>query len=520
MGSPAWERECHGITLGYYWAVKNWKLKTKEEVEKEKEKNPNAESYSPAYRPLTFVGHSEGAAVAVGVCLGAMYYAAERGWDEMAVNMILLGIHQPVALWSDEPYDENRKQEGNYYTDYNTYKWFKKEVLEVSEDSPRLYNEIFASAMKIENAITPYGPALAHVFTKDRNKQKYGIDEWTAKLLGTDGWNTLKKRAVQFTFANDRADTVMLDGDIPGIANARAKDDNTMFGWDKWTTYSVGAGGLSPNSDLTMKITDFGKGYLNTRFIVNKNNPDMVMYLKTTYESWTKEFFTCHKKFKEAAVGYEKKYKEHWETGKIYLDQNVILTNTTKAFDYAKTEDLYKNMMARYVWVQHVELEAHFAPVGYINRPEVFNLPDGSDRDINNWPIEEGSTIWDRIQKTAKDNGDIFYRVGYDIDFFNRNLYRTNNSKEKPLKEEIEEKKRDPKQMKIEEKNYVKNIGKELLINPQIAYNTEVEKWIKVAKDSLNWEDIFKKLKEKMEEQRRLYEKEMNGIDFSNRNPW
>ncbi|KPH14371.1 hypothetical protein [Chryseobacterium sp. ERMR1:04] len=167
----------------------------------------------------------------------------------------------------------------------------------------------------------------------------------------------------------------------------------------------------------------------------------------------------------------------------MYTKEGVILTNTTKAFDYANVKDLHSDMMARYVWVHHVELEAHFAPVAFINRPEIFNLSNGSGkRDEANWPINEGSTIWDRIQKTAKDNGDIFYRVGYGINFFNRNLYRTNNSKEKPLKEEIEEKKKDPKQMKIDEKNYVKNIGKELLINPQIAYNAEVEKWINIAK--------------------------------------
>ncbi|MDR2235542.1 MAG: hypothetical protein LBE92_05425 [Chryseobacterium sp.] len=521
MGSPAWERECHGITLGYYWAKKNWKLKTKEEVEKEKEKNPNAESYSPHYRPLTFVGHSEGAAVAVGACIGTMYYAAERGWDEMAINLILLGIHQPVALWSEELYDNNRKQTGNYLTDYNTYKWFKKEVLEVTGDSPRLINELLANLRKVENALTPYGPALAHIFTKDRNKQKYGIDEWTAELLGTDNWNKLKKRAVQFTFANDRADTVMLDGDIPGIANAKGdEDDSTLFGWSKWADIKI-PGGLSPNSDFTINITDFGKGYMNTRIKVNNDNPETVNYMKTTYESWANEFCIYHKKFKNSAVRYEKKYKEPWTSGEVYLDKNIILTNTDKAFDYAKTADAHRDMMARYVWMHHVELEAHFAPVGFINRSEIFNLPNESGRDEVNWPRAEGNTIWDRILKTAENKGDLFYRANYGITFFNRSFKDEKNQTNPTILEQYTEVKKNPQQMRKNEQDYVKDAPtKQKLINPQMAYNGEVEKWVKVAKESLHWEDVFNKLKEKMDRQKEQYQREMDETDFWNRNPW
>lgn len=503
MGSPAWERECHGITLGYHWAVKNWKLKTKEEVEKEKEKNPNAESYSPAYRPLTFVGHSEGAAVAVGACIGAMYYAAELGWNEMAVNLVLLGIHQPVALWSEEPYDKNRTQEGKYYTDYNIYRWFKSEVLEVAQNSPRMLNELYAKATEVENAVTPYGPTLAYMFTKDRNKQKYGIDEWTALLLGTDNWTQLKKRGVQFTFSNDRADTVMLDGDIPGIANAKGgEDDTTLLGWKTWNTIPI-TGGLSPNSDFSIKVTEFDKGYMNTRLKISKTNPEKVTYLKTTYASWVDEFCLYHKKFKTSAVQYEKKYKEPWTTGEVYMKENVILTNTKKAFDYAKVEDMHRDMMARYVWVHHIELEAHFAPVGYINRPEIFNIPDGKTRSPE-WPETEGKTIWDRIIKTAENNADLFYRTSYGITFFNRNYKSKNhqNPKESTIQEQFAEVKKHPQQMRKREKEYVSSEGKQKLINPQIAYNTEVEKWVNIAKlEMKRKEEEAQKQKEHLEQE-------------------
>lgn len=505
MGSPAWERECHGITLGYFWAEKNWDIRHKSDVEDAKNKNnPNADSYSPSYRPLTFVGHSEGAAVAVGACLGAMYYAAELGWDEMAVNLILLGIHQPVALWSDEPYDEQRKQVGNYMTDYNTYKWFKKEVLETSDNSPRLINELLANVRKVENAITPYGPALAHIFTEDRNKQKYGIDEWTAKLIGTDNWNQLKKRAVQFTFANDRADTVMLDGDIPGIANAKGEDDCTLFGWQEWTTHSAGLGGITQNSDLTMEITNYGKGHMNTRIKVNKENPDLVAYQKTTYQSWADEFFSYHKKFKTAAVVYEKKYKEKWETGHVYMNQDVILTNTNKAFDYAKVADSHKEMMEKYVWMHHVELEAHFAPVGYFNRPEIFNLPDGKTRDPN-WPESEGKTIWERIMKTSENNGDLFYRVPYlETKEYHEDI-------EKYIIPEIKKKKKDIKYLRTKEKDYVENLGKKNLIDPTFANNPEIEKWVTIAKKVIEEQHRSnQKLQQMMQDNMKEFKKEMD----------
>ncbi|NRS93753.1 hypothetical protein [Frigoriflavimonas asaccharolytica] len=506
MGSPAWERECHAITLGYHWAVKNWKLKTKEEVEKEKEKNPNAESYSPAYRPLTFVGHSEGAAVAVGACIGAMYYAAERGWEEMAVNLVLLGIHQPVSLWSEEKYDKNREQVGKYMTDYNTYKWFKTEVLEVGGNSPRILQEIYNTATKVEHAITPFAPALAHVYTQDRNKHKYGIDEWTAQILGTDGWNKLKKRAVQFTFSNDRADTVMIDGDIPGIANANgSEDDSTLFGWKNWTVFSM-KGGLTPNSDYTINITGYDKGCLNTRILVNKQNPENVTYLKTTYSSWCEEFCKYHEIFKKKAVGYEIKYKEEWETGEVYIKEENILLFADKAMEYAKVADSHTEMMARYVWMHHVELEAHFAPVGYINRPEIFNLPDGKTRNPD-WPMENGRTIWDRILKASEDNDRLFYRVDYDIKYFNR-IY--NDKSKDSISEDYKKIQNEFKFKKEFEANYVKNLGATRLINPKIAFNTEVEKWVNIAKLELNRQD------EEARKEKRKLEREWEKAT----NPW
>ena len=74
--------------------------------------------------------------------------------------------------------------------------------------------------------------------------------------------------------------------------------------------------------------------------------------------------------------------------------------------------------------------------------------------------------------------------------------------------------------MREEEKDYIEKKGKKKLIDPNIAYNTEVQKWVSVAKDSLKWEDVFRKLKEKMEEQKKQYQRDIDEIDYHNRNPW
>src|SRR5699024_10998036 len=64
--------------------------------------SPYVESYSPHYRPVTIIAHSHGAAVGAGVALGIMHYGKKLDWEQMALNMIFLGVHQPRNLTGQE----------------------------------------------------------------------------------------------------------------------------------------------------------------------------------------------------------------------------------------------------------------------------------------------------------------------------------------------------------------------------------------------------------------------------------
>src|SRR5690606_3169785 len=55
-----------------------------------------------------------------------------------------------------------------------------------------------------------------------------GLFEHVKTICGN--WEDFKSRAVQFTFTNDRADLVSIDGDIPEINSAcNPKIDQTLF---------------------------------------------------------------------------------------------------------------------------------------------------------------------------------------------------------------------------------------------------------------------------------------------------
>ena len=101
-------------------------------------------------------------------------------------------------------------------------------------------------------------------------------------------------------------------------------------------------------------------------------------------------------------------------------------------------------------------------------------------------------SIWQRILKTS-DKNDIFYRYDYNINFYGdlkKEILPELNKRRKNLSEQ--------KSMREEEKDYIEKKGKKKLIDPNIAYNTVVQKWVSVAKDSLKWEDVFRKLKESL----------------------
>jgi len=177
LQSSGAHRVDHGIAQGYAWAKSNWKIKKYSEVEQKKVNDESLLAYSPSYQPITVVGHSQGAAVAAGVAIGVIYYAYEMGWPKIPMNLLFLGTHQPQGLYE------------------NDYEVFEK-----------YYFEDFINEWLLE--------WVSDIFSKEKLKQKEGIYESMNDFLGS-GWGGLIKRAVQFTFPNDRALFVTRMGDIP-----------------------------------------------------------------------------------------------------------------------------------------------------------------------------------------------------------------------------------------------------------------------------------------------------------------
>jgi len=366
----------------------------------------------------------------------------------------------------------------------------------------------------------PFGMKLGKILDKDKNKQEDGIDEWAKKLIGDQGWNNIKTRAVQFSFANDRADTVTLQGDIPGIANACKKEKI-----DKILGFGINAN-LGKNKLVLNNINFYAKSQMNTRILIkfadNKKLGEAekqyddegdeirteteIVYKKDTYEYWVKEFFGWRNIYIDAAEAYQQKNSTNWRDGIIQYNQQMMQieeqqrtveeeemlyelgnfippTPRTPTFSNSPTvnedlaeawevKDKYYKMIDAYAWVHHIELEAHFAPVAWINRPEIFNLPDGSKRrDQANWPVEEGKTIWERITKTAEKNDNLFYRVDYDEKKSDQPIIKDPKKLTEPEKRDIEK--------KYVEKNRSK------FISTAFVNNAAVRQWVDLAKKEL-----------------------------------
>lgn len=216
----------HGIAQGYAWAKRKWNIKEKSVIDDLKEKNPGALSYSPQYKPITVVGHSQGAAIAAGTALGIIYYAYEMGWEEIPINILFLGTHQPQGL-----YGKNYEHFKNYYFEDFIKEW----VLEWIGD----------------------------IFTKEKLYQNQGIYEKMNELLGGDSWGGLIDRSVQFTFPNDRALFVTRMGDIPYVKNACNEKDNLYV--ESWGFYA----GASAEGFFSEEGYHFPKRLLDKAF-----NPD------------------------------------------------------------------------------------------------------------------------------------------------------------------------------------------------------------------------------------------------------
>lgn len=244
----------HGIAQGYAWAIENWNIKKYAEVEQKKEKDENVLAYSPAFQPITIVGHSQGAAIAAGVALGILYYAYEMGWEKIPINLLFLATHQPQGL-SEQSYENFKK----YYFEDFVNEW----VLEW----------------------------VAEIFSKEKLKQNQGIYEKMNELLGDTSWKGLIHRAVQFTFPNDRALFVTRMGDIPKVKNACSEKDNTQVG--SWFLTMEGE-----NEDYFFeKSGKEDRFYFPKRLLDKAFNPDGSLSNKPTYRQCVKDYWKVYKEY-------------------------------------------------------------------------------------------------------------------------------------------------------------------------------------------------------------------------------
>ncbi|WP_241331090.1 hypothetical protein [Chryseobacterium arthrosphaerae] len=360
----------HGIAQGYSWARQKWNIKEKEEIERIKEKNPGALSYSPQYKPVTVVGHSQGAAIAAGVALGIIYYAYEMGWEEVPINILFLGTHQPQGL---------------YGKDYESFKAY--------------YFEDFINEWVLE--------WLADIFTNEKLYQNKGIYEKMNELLGDNSWGGLINRAVQFTFPNDRALFVTRMGDIPYVKNACNEKDNLYI--ESWGYHS---GGLSDGFFLDDGY-QFPKRLLDKAF----NHDGSLNEKAPTFRQCVKEYWKVYHEYAQYRSMVKANPSKKYAPAKHAIPKidsilpswfkNIMMNAIAKAEGtkqkvYMQSE-LYRkklNALLAFAKVHEMELQAHFAPVGLMFNKGV----------LSDWEEYQDQTIWDRIQDTGKD---LFYKVNY-----------------------------------------------------------------------------------------------------------
>ena len=412
LQSSAGHRVEHGIAQGYVWAKNNWDIRSKKEVEDSIKNNKGAYSYSPQYKPITIVGHSQGAAIAAGVAIGVIYYAYELGWDKVAINLIFLGTHQPQGLYGE------------------AYENFKK-----------YYFEDYINDWIIEWA--------SGIFKEKKVYKEQGIQEKMAELLGDINWKGLKKRAIQFTFPNDRALFVTRMGDIPGVRNACNIKDNTYVGSWQYNSQTI-----------DKEIFIYEDKYAFPKRILNKsfNKDGTINYEAPTFKDVVKEYWdSCQKyyKYKKNPHNNEKyDLNNSFSILKKYFPQeycNKIYEILNKEYSDKKLLELKLKALLNYMKLHEMELQAHFAPVGLMFNKGVLSEWEETYKD---------QTIWDRIKDIGKD---IFYKVSY-----------SDNIKKHES-----------------ELSFVNTEGKERMISSDIVNTPSVKKWIDKAKEEIMQKDFF-----------------------------
>lgn len=411
LASSAAHRIDHAIALGYAWAKEHWGIKPKKEVDQQKSEDPYQETFSPAYTPVSIVGHSQGSTGAFGFALGVLHYAAELDWDAVPINLIVLGTHQPKNLTGDE-YEEFVYNIRNFY--------------EVNANifEGRFWKGIFG---KKDKKVLKHLSRLAQIFSFRFNKIKKdrGIYEHLKEL---QMFHTLKDRAIQFTFANDRPDFTSKDGDIPEIDNAcNTKGSFSLYSIEFFEKESdIPAGYLEQYQKRRLSIDNPGvvlipKYIANQRVVLKKEKKkEALSEVQTTPEN---DDFDLWDTYINVAKDWGNAFSTYY-----FLRKELAENNTAKA--RKKLRKAKKEMIYQYGRVQEADLYTHFTPVSLVINKLLLKdwntvVPDDS--------IGIRSSVWDRMASVGDAK---FYRVNT---IFDKDEYVYEPLNQEQYKSEIED---------------------------------------------------------------------------------
>lgn len=422
LGSDAAHRIDHGILLGYRWAATSWGIIDKKSFDAigEPAFKEILKGYTPPYRPVTIVGHSQGSACAAGVVLGILNYAHRQGWEQVPVNIIFLGSHQPVNLTGGE---------------YDNFLRWKKDYLQVDKSVLAFFKKDPA-----KNTAS-YIDGLADLFSREYNKLQHvaGIYEHLKKITGN--WEAYKRRAVQFDFTNDRADPVTRCGDIPEVDSAcDPRGDWTLLSFEVYprdTNLEKTVAGLDHKKRIPVCDVD-GHTLLGDLFL-----PPFIANRRIEFRGWEEQVWTDYKalatdyarsflRYDQLRGYYRKKYNEVFDPYKgatavaslyatvhgVYAKEMAVVKSALSGLyrKFFSTTGMVSRQDARfavaynyiaalmdYAALQEADLYAHFSPVALGTHKKI----------LGDWNYEEDTigvktNIWERILRVGEER---FYRI-------------------------------------------------------------------------------------------------------------
>ncbi|SDE33521.1 hypothetical protein [Niabella drilacis] len=422
LGSDAAHRIDHGILLGYRWAAASWGILDRQSFEAISDAafKEVLKSYTPPYRPVTIVGHSQGSACAAGVVLGILNYAAKLNWEQIPVNILFLGSHQPVNLTGEEYKNLLRWKKDYLQIDKSVLTFFKKDP---------------------SKNTTSFIDGLADFFNEDYDKLRHeeGIYEHLKKITGD--WNAYKRRAVQFDFTNDRGDPVTRCGDIPEIDSAcDPRGDWTLLSFEVYplgTDLKATVPGIAHKKQIPVYDVD-GHTLLGNLllppFIANRRIEfdDWEEQVWTDYETLAKDYARSFLRYLELKRYYLQKYGEVFDPYRgrtavaspdatmhgLYAKEMTVVRSSLRQLygrffsttAVALSQDArfavsynYIAALMDYAALQEADLYAHFSPVPLLTNKKILD-----DWNYEGDTIGVKTNIWERIVKVG---GDKFYRV-------------------------------------------------------------------------------------------------------------